>query len=510
MTIKIALISVSDKAGIVDLGKDLTGLGYSILSTGGTLRALIEGGVRATSVSEHTGFPEILEGRVKTLHPKIHAGILAKRGDAGHVRKLAELEIDPIALVVVNLYPFEATVSRPDVSLSDAIEQIDIGGPTLLRAAAKNFRHVTAIVDPRDYSAIVAEMKSFGGQPSLETRQTLALKTFQHTARYDAAIADYLSDHEEGEGLASQLNLIGIKKADLRYGENPHQEAALYLTGSEGVASARQLHGKGLSYNNYLDLDGAWALVSEFPEMACAIIKHTNPSGVAQAPSQVQAYLRALECDPVSAFGSIIAFNREVEASTAEEVKSLFVEAIIAPSFEQRALEVLSAKKNLRLMEMDRLGSNATVFRQVSGGILVQGADDTLIPSESDLRVVTSRKPDAAGHRDLLFAFAVCKHVKSNAIVFARGERTLGIGAGQMSRVDSVRLAVEKAQSSLQGAVMASDAFFPFRDGIDTAAQNGIDAVIQPGGSRRDAEVIAAAEEHGMIMIFTGMRHFRH
>jgi len=507
---KTALISVSDKTGLVELGRDLTELGYSILSTGGTLQTLNEAGIGATAVSEHTGFPEILDGRVKTLHPRIHAGILARHDDAGHAGKLADLEIDPITLVVVNLYPFEETVSQPDVALIDAIEQIDIGGPTMLRAAAKNYRHVAAVVNPGDYPAIVAEMKSSGGLISTETRQALALKTFQHTARYDAAIADYLSDQEERVGFASQLNLIGLKKADLRYGENPHQKAALYLTGGEGVASARQLHGKELSYNNYLDLDGAWALVSEFSEIACAIIKHTNPSGVAQAANQAEAYRRALECDPVSAFGSIIAFNRAVEASTAEEMKSLFVEAIIAPSFEPHAFEVLAAKKNLRLMKMDGLGSSAKVLRQVSGGILVQGADDVLIPSESDLRVVTARTPNAGISRDLLFAFAVCKHVKSNAIVFAQGERSLGIGAGQMSRVDSVRLAVEKAQLPLQGAVMASDAFFPFRDGLDLAAQSGISAVIQPGGSRRDSEVIAAANEHGMIMVFTGMRHFKH
>ena len=507
---KTALISVSDKTGLVELGKDLTELGYSILSTGGTLLSLNEAGIAAASVSEHTGFPEILDGRVKTLHPTIHAGILAKHDDPEHAGKLAELGIDPITLVVVNLYPFEATVRQPDVALSDAIEQIDIGGPTMLRAAAKNYRHVAAVVNPGDYPAIVDEMKSSGGKLTIGTRQALALKTFQHTARYDAAIADYLSAQEEREGLASQLNLIGLKKADLRYGENPHQKAALYLTGSEGVASARQLHGKELSYNNYLDLDGAWALVSEFSEIACAIIKHTNPSGVALAANQAQAYRRALECDPVSAFGSIIAFNRAVEVSTAEAMKSLFVEAIIAPSFEPRAFQILSAKKNLRLMEMDRLGSSARVFRQVSGGILVQGADDVLIPSESDLRIVTSKRPSASVRRDLLFAFAVCKHVKSNAIVFAEGGRTVGIGAGQMSRVDSVRLAVEKAQSPLQGAVMASDAFFPFRDGVELAAGSGISAIIQPGGSRRDAEVIAAADEHGMTMLLTGMRHFKH
>lgn len=520
MKIEVALISVSDKTGVIELAGRLVEMGIRILSTGGTGRALQKAGVPFTPVSEHTGFPEILDGRVKTLHPRIHAGILARHDQESHQEILQEHDIPPIGLVVVNLYPFTRTVSKPDVTLNDAIENIDIGGPTLVRAAAKNHSSVTVVVDPADYSRVVAEMMAGGKKTSKELRFELARKAFQHTAAYDLAISGYLEGLDRGEGeLAPVLSLSLSREQVLRYGENPHQRGALYrpqFAPPTGLVAARQHQGKQLSFNNYLDLDAAWGLIQEFEEPACAILKHNNPCGVALGDDPVEAYAKALECDPVSAFGSIVAFNRTIDDRTAEEMAGLFVEAVLAPAYTGEALSVFGRKKNLRVMELlppsgSDAGSAQGDFdvKRVAGGFLVQDRDLFFV-KESDLKAVTERKPDADEVRDLLFNWAVCKFVKSNAIVLGKDGRTIGIGAGQMSRVDSVKIAVEKAQSSLEGAVMASDAFFPFRDGIDEAARNGIRAVIQPGGSVRDEEVIAAADEHEIVMVFTGIRHFRH
>lgn len=520
MKIETALVSVSDKTGLVELAGRLTEMGIKILSTGGTGRTLQEAGIPYTPVSEHTGFPEILEGRVKTLHPRIHGGILARHDHGSHEKVLQEHDISAIGLVIVNLYPFSRTVSKPDVTLEEAIENIDIGGPTLVRAAAKNHATVTVVVDPTDYSRVVAEMKAGGSETSESLRFELARKAFQHTAAYDLAISAYLEGLDRGEGeLAPVLNFSLSREQVLRYGENPHQRGALYrfqFSVPTGLVAARQHQGKQLSFNNYLDLDAAWSLIQEFEEPACAILKHNNPCGVALGSDPVEAYRKALECDPVSAFGSVIAFNRTVDEATAEEMSSLFVEAVLAPGYSGDALSVFGRKKNLRVMELlppadSKLPSGHSDFdvKRVAGGFLVQDRDVFFV-KESDLKVVTRRKPTAEEIRDLLFNWTVCKFVKSNAIVLGRDGRTIGIGAGQMSRVDSVKIAVEKAQSSLDGAVMASDAFFPFRDGIDEAAKHGVRTVIQPGGSVRDEEVITAADEHEIAMVFTGIRHFRH
>ncbi|MGH9341659.1 MAG: bifunctional phosphoribosylaminoimidazolecarboxamide formyltransferase/IMP cyclohydrolase [Acidobacteriota bacterium] len=520
MKIEVALISVSNRDGIVEFARRLHDLGIRILSTGGTGQTLKDAGVPVIPVSEYTGFPEILDGRVKTLHPRVHAGILARHDDPQHQRTLQEHQISPIGLVVVNLYPFSRTVEQKGVTIEEAFEQIDIGGPALVRASAKNFQHVTVVVDPTDYVGVVAELKVHGNETREETRLGLARKAFRHTAGYDAAITAYLDRlaHQE-EGLPAALHLGLKREAVLRYGENPHQRAALYrdqFSPAAGLVGSRQLQGKKLSFNNYIDLDAAWSLCREFGDPFCAIIKHTNPSGAATGAVLKESYRKALDCDPVSAFGSVIGFNREVDVETAEEMGSLFVEAVIAPGFTLQALEVFERKKNMRLMQVVDASAEAGAelssmldLKHISGGFLLQDKDQFFI-GQNDVKSVTREKPSQKQMDDLLFAWKVCKHVKSNAIVLAQGGQTVGVGAGQMSRVDSVRLAVQKAQLALEGAVLASDAFFPFRDGIDEAAQAGIKAVIQPGGSVRDEEVIRAADEHGLAMVFTGIRHFKH
>ncbi|MEE8350428.1 MAG: bifunctional phosphoribosylaminoimidazolecarboxamide formyltransferase/IMP cyclohydrolase [Acidobacteriota bacterium] len=518
MKIETALVSVYNKEGVVELGRRLVEMGVRIFSTGGTARALKEAGVSVVAISDYTGFPEILDGRVKTLHPRVHGGILARHDDPAHQKALEDHEISPIGLVVVNLYPFSETVQRPGVTISEAVEQIDVGGPTMIRAAAKNHQHTTVVVDPQDYQDVLAQMEENDETTRDETRRSLAGKAFQHTAAYDAAIAGFFDSLESGdEGLPSAINLALKQHSALRYGENPHQNAALYqplLAPPTGVVKGKQHQGKELSFNNYLDLESAWNLCREFQNPACAIIKHTNPCGTALGADLAEAYRKALACDPVSAFGSIIALNRSVDEETAELMRPLFVECVIAPAYDAAALAIFSKKKNLRVMEMglddlersgDPLGLD---FKKISGGFLVQDRD-VHQPLE-DLKTVTDRAPSDEELKDLLFAWTVAKHVKSNAIVLVRNQQALGVGAGQMSRVDSVRLAAERAQLDLENCVMASDGFFPFRDGLDEAVKSGVRAIIQPGGSKRDEDVIAAANEHGLAMVLTGIRHFKH
>ena len=519
--IRRALISVSDKTGLTEFARALSAHGVEILSTGGTSKLLTEAGVPVKEVSEHTGFPEIMGGRVKTLHPRIHGGILGRRGiDEGVMR---ENEIKPIDLVVVNLYPFEQTVAKPDCDLPTAIENIDIGGPTLLRAAAKNHAAVTVLVDADDYPRVLAEMADNKGAVSDATRFDLAVKAFEHTAAYDGAIANHLGrivEQTEGkaEGLPRTINLQFRKQQPMRYGENPHQHAAFYVARDRteaSIASATQLQGKELSYNNIADTDAALECVKQFTDTpACVIVKHANPCGVAVGGTLLEAYERAFSTDPESAFGGIIAFNQPLEADTARAiVERQFVEVIIAPSVSDEASAAVAAKKNVRLLvcgDWDAERGAYIDFKRVRDGLLVQDADLRLT---ADLKVATAKAPTEAQMRDLLFTWRVAKFVKSNAIVYGRDGMTIGVGAGQMSRVNSARIAAIKAEQAglvVKGAVMASDAFFPFRDGIDQAAENGITAVIQPGGSMRDDEVIAAANEHDMAMVFTGMRHFRH
>lgn len=516
-----ALLSVSDKTGILEFAQFLHTQGVELLSTGGTAKLLADQQIPVIEVSKHTGFPEMMAGRVKTLHPKIHGGILGRRGTDDAV--MAEHDIGRIDLIVVNLYPFEATVAQPDCSLEDAVENIDIGGPAMVRASAKNYAHVTIVVNPVDYSRLQAEMQQAAGRISLDTRLDLAIKAFEHTARYDGMIANYFGSRVAGGTPAAPVqfprsfNLQMHKLQDLRYGENAHQQAAFYAEiqpplGS--IASAVQIQGKELSYNNIADTDAALECVKQFDAPACVIVKHANPCGVAVGVSLLEAYERAYQTDPESAFGGIIAFNRPLDAETAQViVDRQFVEVIIAPNPTPAAVAVVAAKKNIRLLSLESWPAQAKPsldFKRVNGGLLVQTADTALFDS---LSVVTERQPTEAELNDLQFAWRVAKFVKSNAIVYAKNNMTLGIGAGQMSRVNSARIAAIKAEHAglaLSGAVMASDAFFPFRDGIDNAAKVGIKAVIQPGGSMRDQEVIAAANEQGMAMIFTGMRHFRH
>jgi phosphoribosylaminoimidazolecarboxamide formyltransferase / IMP cyclohydrolase len=516
-----ALISVSDKTGVADLARNLNALGVEILSTGGTARLLTGAGVPVIEVSDFTGFPEMMDGRVKTLHPKIHGGILGRRGTDEAV--MADNDIAPIDLVVVNLYPFEQTVARPDCDLQTAIENIDIGGPTLLRAAAKNHAAVTVVVDSADYPLLLDELRANGNAVSPATRYTLAVKAFEHTARYDGAIANYLGAIDfngERADFPHTLNLQFHRAQAMRYGENPHQRAAFYVEQAPreaSVATARQLQGKELSYNNLADTDAALECVKSFTEgPACVIVKHANPCGVALGANPLEAYDRAFRTDPTSAFGGIIAFNRPLDATTARAIiERQFVEVIIAPAVDPDALPVLAGKKNVRVLECGAWTDEPVPmldFKRVNGGLLVQDRDRGRI-STDDLKVVTQRAPTARELQDLLFAWRVGKFVKSNAIVYCRDGMTIGVGAGQMSRVYSARVAALKAADEgleVQGSVMASDAFFPFRDGIDQAAEAGIVAVIQPGGSMRDDEVIAAADEHGIAMVFTGMRHFRH
>jgi phosphoribosylaminoimidazolecarboxamide formyltransferase / IMP cyclohydrolase len=511
-----ALISVSDKAGVAEFAAGLAAQGVEILSTGGTAKLLREKGLKVRDVSEVTGFPEMLDGRVKTLHPKIHGGILAIRSSAEHRAQLEAQGIGCIDLVAVNLYPFEKTAAKSGVAFEELIENIDIGGPSMIRSAAKNFEDVAVIVDASDYAAVLEEMKNNQGSVSHQTRALLALKAFAATAGYDGAISTTLQLRSNGT-LPANLHLNYRKFMDLRYGENPHQKAALYRGGSEaagGLEWAKQLQGKELSYNNLLDLESALRLVEEFPEPATAVIKHTNPCGAAIGQTLRESFDRAQKADPVSAFGSVIAFNRVLDAATAEAIAGLFVEAVVAPGYESQALEKLAGKKNLRLMELPPAGGADSGFelRNIGGGILVQ-TRDRLGAEPEKWKCVTERQPTDEEKRALAFAWRVVKHVKSNAIVYARDGVTVGVGAGQMSRVDSVKLGAAKARElghSLAGTVVASDAFFPFSDGVEEAAKAGATAIVEPGGSVRDAEVIAAANKANLAMLFTGVRHFRH
>ena len=519
--VKRALLSVTDKTGLVEFARALAGLGVELVSTGGTAKALREAGLAVRDISELTGFPEMLDGRVKTLHPKVHGGILHIRGDEGHVEAVTAHGIEPIDMVVVNLYAFEETARRPGTSFAHLIENIDIGGPSMVRSAAKNFEDVAVVTAVGDYARIAEELKGNGGKLSRETRWELAKKAFATTAAYDSAIAGTIAGigapGEFGgvsdERFASELRLKYSLAQTLRYGENPHQSAALYVDGSgTGVAAAKQLQGKELSFNNLVDLDACWDMVSEFSEIAVVIVKHTNPCGAATADSVLSAYSQALAADPVSAFGGVIGCNRVIDADAAEEIAKLFVEAIVAPGFTAEALTRFAAKKNLRLVEV-KAAETKRVAKQISGGLLLQDADQGTI-SASELKIVTKRQPTADEMAALEFAWKVCKHVKSNAIVYARGGggfgQTVGVGAGQMSRVDAARFGAMKATLPLAGCVAASDAFFPFADGLETVVDAGATAVIQPGGSVRDAEVIEAADKRGVAMVFTGMRHFRH
>jgi phosphoribosylaminoimidazolecarboxamide formyltransferase / IMP cyclohydrolase len=526
--IQRALLSVTDKTGLVDFAKKLAGMGVELISTGGTAKLLRENGVAVKDISDLTGFPEMLDGRVKTLHPKVHGGILHIRANAAHRAAVAEHGIQPIDIVVVNLYAFQKTASKPGVHFEEIIENIDIGGPSMVRSAAKNFQDVAIVTSPADYDAIAAEMMSSGGELSPRTKWTLAQKAFATTAAYDSAIAATLAkittDGEQFDisaiGGASEfpqtLGMEFSKAYDLRYGENPHQKAALYSDGGDtGIANARQLQGKELSYNNIVDLQAAWDLAMEFEEPFCAIIKHTNPCGSAVGKDLAEAFLRAFECDPVSAFGSVIALNRPVDFATAEAMAglrhngvALFIECIVAPHFDRPARERFAKRKDLRLLEIKHKPEK-WVMKSVSGGMLVQDNDlHKLDPAT--LQVVTERKPTEQETRDLLFAWKVGKHVKSNAILYAKDGRSVGVGAGQMSRVDSARIGAQKAVLPLEGSVVASDAFFPFPDGVEEIAKAGAKAVIQPGGSKADPDVIATANRLGLAMVLTGVRHFRH
>ena len=519
--VRRALISVSDKSGLAELGKALADHGVEILSTGGSAAALREAGVPVTDVSDHTGFPEIMDGRVKTLHPKIHGGLLSRRGNAGDDKQMADQGIEPIDLLVVNLYPFEETVAS-GADYDTCIENIDIGGPAMIRAASKNHASVTVIVEADDYQPLLDELASHDGETSLAFRKRMAAKAYRRTGAYDAAIGSWFAEVLE-EAHPERVVMAGTLRQELRYGENPHQTAAFYANSENraGIATATQIQGKELSFNNLNDTDAAFELVAEFDGTACAIIKHANPCGVAMAGSLTEAYVKALACDTESAFGGIVAFNKTLDAATAEEVAKLFAEVVIAPEIEDAAKDILAAKKNLRVLETgglpDPRGQGVTV-RTLAGGYLLQGRDAAI--TEGELKVVTKRAPTAQELEDLHFAFTVCKHVKSNAIIYVKDGVTVGIGAGQMSRVNSSRIASWKAAdassaageavSRAKGSVVASDAFFPFADGLLAAAEAGATAVIQPGGSIRDDEVIAAADDAGLAMVFTGMRHFRH
>jgi len=540
--IKRALISVSDKSDIIEFARALRDFGVEIISTGGTGKILREAGINVLDVSDVTGFPEMMDGRVKTLHPRIHGALLALRDNVEHVAAMKAHGIEPIDMAVINLYPFEQTIKREGVTLKEAVEQIDIGGPAMMRSAAKNWEELAVVTSPDDYHAIVEELNGNGGAVTRSTRRRLAEQAFMRTATYDAIIFAYLKSLDQKQSAKGSIVFGSIgssaeranvdapefsmetfrgslpnsaewtisKVANLRYGENPHQMAGLYQTASRhGVANAQLLSGKEMSFNNYVDADAAWQLVCDFEENACAIIKHTNPAGVGIGDSTEEAYRKALATDPVSAFGGIVAFNHPVDEFAARAVIEIFTEVIIAPDYEEAALAVLSTKKNLRVLRATAAPAEGLEYKQISGGMLVQTKDAHNLKRE-DLKVVSARQPTAEEIRALLFAWTVCKHTKSNAIVYAREDQTVGVGAGQMSRVDSVKLGAMRAQLPLNGSVLASDAFFPFRDGIDEAAKHGISAVIQPGGSVRDDEVITAANEHGLAMVFTGIRHFKH
>jgi phosphoribosylaminoimidazolecarboxamide formyltransferase / IMP cyclohydrolase len=529
--IRRAILSVTDKTGLADFARKLANLGVELISTGGTAKLLRDSGIAVKDISEFTGFPEMLDGRVKTLHPKVHGGILHRRDNPSHTAAIAEHGIQPIDMIVVNLYAFEKTAVKPGVTFEELIENIDIGGPSMIRSAAKNFRDVAVVTSPADYDAIAEELARSNGSLSLETRWRLAQKAFALTAAYDSAIAstletlrDITTNDVGTDALARPaergsaafppiLRLQFHKTLDLRYGENPHQKAAMYSDGSGvGVANSRQLQGKELSYNNIVDLQAAWDLAQEFngpdDNPFCAIIKHTNPAGAATGKTLAEAYKRALECDPVSAFGGVIGVNRPLDAEATEEMHKLFLEVIAAPAFDEAAKARFASKKNLRLVEV-KAAPQEWILKNVSGGILVQDADNRPL-QDIDLKVVTQRAPTPEETRAMLFAWKICKHVKSNAIVYARDGQTVGVGAGQMSRVDSAKIGAMKAQLPLKGTVAASDAFFPFPDGVEEIAKAGATAIIQPGGSQRDPEVIAAADRLGIAMLFTAVRHFRH
>jgi phosphoribosylaminoimidazolecarboxamide formyltransferase/IMP cyclohydrolase len=538
-----ALLSVSDKTGLAEFAKTLTDFGVELISTGGTAKFLRDQGLEVTDVSAVTGFPEMMDGRVKTLHPKIHGAFLALRDNPEHVASMEEHGIEAIDLVVINLYPFEQTIAKEGVSLAEAVENIDIGGPAMIRSASKNWRDVAVVTDPSLYPEITDELNANNGSLSLETRQRLATLAYCRTANYDLIISSYLAREtnpslnsairnpqsaiDDGSTFPETQNISLTKATDLRYGENPHQKAALYTTSEPGgIAKAEQLHGKEMSFNNYVDAEAAWNLVQDFDELAVAIIKHTNPSGVGVGTSNEEAYRRALSTDPVSAFGGIVAFNRKVDATVAASVNEVFTEVVIAPDFDAEALELFRTKKNLRVLRLTGQFAEARAsaranpptqsidlkYKQISGGMLVQ-EKDTYKVSRNDLKIVSEKLPSEDEIKAMLLAWRVCKHVKSNAIVFANENQTIGVGSGQMNRVDSVRIAAMRAERfnlPLKGSVLASDAFFPFRDNVDEAAKFGISAIIQPGGSMRDEESISAANEHGISMVFTGFRHFKH
>ena len=512
--IERALLSATDKTGLVEFASKLHALGVELISTGGTAKLLRDNAIPVREVADLTGFPEMLDGRVKTIHPRIAAGILAIRSNAEHMQALKEHDIPAIQMVVVNLYQFEKFANKPGVTREELIENIDIGGPTMIRAAAKNFQDVAVVVSPDQYPQILSEMAANDTRISPATCWELAQKAFSHTAAYDQAVAKRLAQIDAGgneipEKLPSVLRISAGRATSLRYGENPHQSAALYSFGHGGIAGAEQLHGKELSYNNLVDLDAAWQLVQEFQRPAAAIIKHTNPCGCAEQVSQVEAYKKALEADPISAFGGVLSFNRELDEETAREVSKLFVEAIAAPAISDAALKILTTKKNLRIISVKPLAAPELVIKSISGGLLAQTPDKGELDMNS-LQVKTEREPTALEREALLFGWTVCKHVKSNAIVYARPGQTVSVGAGQMSRVDSVKVGAMKAFLTLEGTVLASDAFFPFPDGVEEAAKHGVTAVIQPGGSVNDDKVIHAANRLNLAMVFTGVRHFRH
>ncbi|MEO8028769.1 MAG: bifunctional phosphoribosylaminoimidazolecarboxamide formyltransferase/IMP cyclohydrolase [Bryobacteraceae bacterium] len=517
-TIHRALLSVTDKTGIVDFAKGLSSLGIEIVSTGGTHRVLHEAGIAPLrEVAELTGFPEMLDGRVKTIHPRIAGGVLAIRANAEHMRSLAEHDIPVIDMVVVNLYQFEKIAADPHATVPELIENIDIGGPTMIRAAAKNYQDVAVVTSPADYPALLDELRANQTTLSLATHWRLMQQAFSTTAAYDRAISARLASIQPSEAggwndqkpnLPAILDIRAPQALSLRYGENPHQSAALYTSGSGGLAGAKQLQGKELSYNNFVDLDAAWALIAEFSEPASAVIKHTNPCGCAEGGPLAESYRRAFAADPISAFGGVLAFNREVDGETAQEIAKTFIEAIAAPGYSSDALGILAAKKNLRLLAV-KPDAPGLVVKSISGGYLAQTADTHLLRRE-DCKVATERAPTEDEWTALLFGWKVCKHVKSNAIVYANAGQSVSAGAGQMSRVDSVKVGAMKAVLPLKGTVLASDAFFPFPDGVEEAAKHGITAVIQPGGSVKDGDVIAAANRLGLAMVFTGIRHFRH
>lgn len=513
--IKRALISVSDKTGIVDLAKELSSVGVEIISTGGTHKTLNDAGINVINISDITGFPECLDGRVKTLHPKVHGGLLAMRSNPEHMKQIKELGIEPIDMVIINLYPFKQTILKGHVELEEAIENIDIGGPTMLRAAAKNYQDVVVIVDPQDYQMVIDELKS-SKEISLKTKFKLASKVFEHTSHYDTLISKYLRDKVGEEEFPQTLSLTFEKVQDMRYGENPHQKAVFYKEVGANVgciSSAKQLHGKELSYNNINDANGALDLLKEFDEPSVVAVKHANPCGVASADNIYDAYVKAYESDPVSIFGGIVAANREIDEKTAEEINKIFLEIVIAPSFSEGALKILSQKKNIRLLQLDNISAKLPAgtydMKKVAGGLLVQSYNNELLNTD-DLKVVTEKQPTKEEMESLIFAMKVVKHTKSNGIALAKGKQSIGVGPGQTNRIMAAKIAIEYAGERSKGAVMASDAFFPFPDCVEAAAAAGISAIIQPGGSVKDQESIDACNKFGIAMVFTGMRHFKH